>query len=335
MASKRVLAGVGLLIYPGAQMSAVHGLTDMFRTANRLAAEKGLSDVPALRVSHWQLGGNGLAVERVFDTHGQGRECLAVLIVPPSLDDEPFAGRAATLARWIAAQHATGTILCSICAGAFLLAETGLLDGRWATTHWALAERLAEQFPAIRLDADKLLIEDGDIITAGGVMAWVDLGLRLVDRLLSPSIMLATARFLLVDPSGREQRFYSNFAPKLHHGDAAILKVQHWLQAHGSERLTLPMMAAKAVLGERTFLRRFQKATGLNPTAYVQHLRVGKAREMLETTNLPLEQVAWRVGYEDPGAFRKVFLKLMGLSPGDYRRRFSISRPVGRRPRGR
>ncbi|MDC0709639.1 GlxA family transcriptional regulator [Stigmatella sp. ncwal1] len=327
MTTKRGQAGIGLLVYPGAQLSAVYGLTDMFRTANRLAAEQGLPGVSALRVSHWQLSGDGRAVERVFDTHGTAGDLLAVLIVPPSLDDEPLGGRAATLARWMAARHAGGTTLCSICAGAFLLAETGLLDGRPATTHWTLAEKLAEQFPAIRLDADKLLIEDGDIITAGGVMAWVDLGLRLVDRLLSPGVMLATARFLLVDPAGREQRFYSNFAPKLNHGDEAILKVQHWLQVHGLEKLTLPRMAAQAVLGERTFLRRFQKATGLNPTAYVQHLRIGKAREMLEGSNLPIEQVAWRVGYEDPGAFRKIFLKVMGLSPGDYRRRFSVSRP--------
>ncbi|WP_224365332.1 GlxA family transcriptional regulator [Hyalangium versicolor] len=324
MIAGRVQADIGLLLYPGAQLSAVHGLSDMFRTANRLAAEQGLPGAPALRVSHWQLGGNG-QVEQVLASPSEACDRLAVLILPPSLESEPLAGRTAPLARWIATRHASGTILCSICAGAFLLAETGLLNGRPATTHWNLAPRLAEQFPAIRLDADKLLIEDGDIITAGGILAWIDLGLRLVDRLLSPSIMLATARFFLADPAGREQRFYSNFAPKLNHGDEEILKVQHWLQAHGTERLTLPMMAAHVALGERTFLRRFQKATGMNPTTYVQHLRVGKARELLELSNLPIEQVAWRVGYEDPGAFRKIFSKLMGLSPGDYRRRFSVT----------
>ncbi|EPX57640.1 Transcriptional regulator, AraC family [Cystobacter fuscus DSM 2262] len=324
MTTGHVLAHIGLLLYPGAQMSAVHGLTDMFRIANRLAAQQGVSGVPALRVSHWRPDDGG-KMERVFDTHAQAGASLVALILPPSLEEEPREEQRRTLARWIAARHAAGTTLCSICAGAFLLAETGLLDGRPATTHWSLAERLAERFPAIRLEPDKLLVEDGDIITAGGVMAWVDLGLRLVDRLLSPSLMLATARFFLADPSGREQRFYSHFSPKLHHGDEAILKVQHWLQARGPEKVTLPMMAAHAALGERTFLRRFQKATGLSPTTYVQYLRVGKARELLEFSNLSIEQVAWRVGYEDPGAFRKVFFKRMGLSPGDYRRRFSVT----------
>jgi transcriptional regulator GlxA family with amidase domain len=210
-----------------------------------------------------------------------------------------------------------------VCAGAFLLAETGLLAGRPATTHWALREAFAARFPEVRLDTDRLIVDDGDLITAGGVMAWVDLGLRLIERYLGPSVMLATARFFLVDPGGREQRFYSPFAPVLTHGDAAVLKVQRWLQVRGGDRVSLEAMARKAALGERTFLRRFQKATGLTPIVYVQHLRVGKARELLEASDHSIDEIAWQVGYEDTGAFRKVFQRVMGLTPGEYRRRFS------------
>lgn len=325
-------AEIGLLVYPGAQLSAVHGLTDLFRVAGRLAAERGGAGAPALRVSHWRLSdagpGRRAEVERMPDGPPGPAVPLAALIVPPSLDREPLGDRAAPLADWIAARHAAGAVVCSVCAGAFLLAETGLLAGRPATTHWGLADRFAERFPEVRLDAAKLVVEDGDIITAGGVMAWVDLGLRLVDRLVGPTVMLATARFFLVDPAGREQRFYSSFAPRLNHGDAAVLKVQHWLQSRSAEKPTLPAMAAQAGLGERTFLRRFRKATGLNPTDYLQHLRVGRARELLESSALPVEGVAWEVGYEDSGAFRKVFHRLMGLSPGEYRRRFATARAV-------
>lgn len=109
---------------------------------------------------------------------------------------------------------------------------------------------------------------------------------------------------LLIDPAGREQRHYSSFAPRLNHGDEPILKVQHWLQA-------------------RTFLRRFKAATGLAPSQYTQHLRVGKARELLEFTRRPVDQIAWSVGYEDPGAFRKSFQRVVGLTPGEYRQRFT------------
>ncbi len=335
MQTSGALAEIAILDYPGSQQSALHGLTDLFRTANRMAAERGMDGAPALRVSHWRLASEaGEGVVCAFDTHpGRPAQPVAV-IVPPSLGGEPrgeprgelLGLRTEPLARWLRSRHAAGATLCSVCAGALLLAETGLLDGRPATTHWALAETFAARFPAVRLDADKLIVEDADIITAGGVMAWIDLGLRLVDRLVGPTVMLATARFFLVDPAGREQRFYSTFAPRLHHGDAAILKVQHWLQALAPARVTLADMAAAAGLGQRTFLRRFQRAAGMNPTDYLQHLRVGKARELLEATVLPVEQVAWQVGYADAGAFRKVFQKIMGLPAGEYRRRFGIAR---------
>jgi transcriptional regulator GlxA family with amidase domain len=138
--------------------------------------------------------------------------------------------------------------------------------------------------------------------------------------------MLATARMFLVDSGGREQRYYSCFAPQLTHGDGAILKVQHWLQIRCTEKVSLPRMAAEAGLGERTFLRRFHKATGLKPAQYLQQLRIGKARDLLELEALAIEEIAWRVGYEDAGAFRKLFRRVMGLSPGEYRRRFAVTR---------
>jgi len=206
---------------------------------------------------------------------------------------------------------------CSVCAGSFLLA------GRPATTHWALKARFAGRFPDVQLDTDRLLIDDGDLVTAGGLMAWVDLGLHLVHRFLGPDAMLATARQFLVDPGGREQRFYITFAPVLDHGDAAILRAQQWLQRHSGEPVDIARMAGAARLGERTFLRRFHRATGLRPTEYLQHLRVGKARYQLERSDLAIEAIAWQVGYEDPGAFRKIFQRLTGLSPNHYRRRFS------------
>ncbi|HEX4269730.1 MAG TPA: helix-turn-helix domain-containing protein, partial [Rhizomicrobium sp.] len=162
-------------------------------------------------------------------------------------------------------------------------------------------------------------------ITAGGVLAWTDLGLKLVDRHLGPTVMLETAGFMLADAPGREQRFYSNFAPKLQHGDASILKVQNWLQTKATTQPSIPQMAAVAGLEARTFMRRFHKATGLKPTDYSQRLRVGKAREMLEFTSQTVDQIAGTIGYDDPASFRRVFQRVMGLSPSDYRRRFAVT----------
>lgn len=322
------LVEIGLVIYPGAQLAAILGLTDLFDIADREAREKERADRPRLRVSHWQIDmtGSSPSISCCQDSHPSLPHRLIYLLLPPRLNGLPPAESVALLTSWLRARHAEGTILASVCAGAFVLAATGLLDGRAATTHWSYAETFAAQFPQVAVDTDKLIIDDGDVITAGGLMAWTDLGLRVVERELSATLMLETARILLVDPAGREQRFYSSFAPNLHHGDKAILKVQHWLQLQASRAVTLAAMAQQAGLEERTFLRRFHKATGLKPTEYCQLLCVGKAREMLEFSHQSVEQIAWAVGYEDAGAFRKMFQKVMGLSPGEYRRRFGVSR---------
>jgi len=324
-------ADIGILMYPGAQLSALHGLTDLFVTANRISLDRGAAVAP-LRVSHWRLREGAAGLEK-HSVAGLGKHSVAggeaadqqtAVIALPCLEGGRTESVGGEVLNWLKGQHQGGAVVCSICAGAFLLARAGLLRDRTATTHWGLEDRFAAEFPEVRLETDKMIVDDGDIVTAGGVMAWVDLGLRLVDRFAGPSIMLAVAKFFLVDPSGREQRFYSAFAPRLHHGDEAVLKVQHALQGGCDRPMTIAAMAGMAGLSERTFLRRFQKATGMNPTAYLQVLRVGKARELLEFSSTSFDQIAWQVGYKDAGAFRKVFQNVMGLSPGDYRRRFAV-----------
>lgn len=329
MAAQTGPAEIAVLCYPGAQRAAVYGLTDLFRVANRSAGAGRGDGTPPLRISHFEPDPASGLPSCGFDSHPGLPHRPVAVILPPSLEGPPRTEAALPCLPWLHALHEGGTLLCSVCAGAFVLAETGLLAGRAATTHWGLAEAFAARFPDVRLEVDKLILDGGDIITAGGLLAWTDLGLRLVERLLGPSVMLETARILLADPAGREQRFYSRFSPRLQHGDAAVLKVQHWLQRQEGQReqgqrATVPEMAARAGLTERTFLRRFRKATGLRPTEYCQQLRVGRAREMLESSRRSVEEIAWSVGYGDPGAFRQVFHKLMGLSPGEYRRRFSV-----------
>jgi transcriptional regulator GlxA family with amidase domain len=318
-------ARIGVLIYPGVQESAVGGLTDLFVIANRLSAQRAAPGSRTLRISHWEFKSSSAQVECVYDSHSGEHQALVALILPPSLDFDPDRDSDDQYKQWIREQHSQGTVVCSICAGAFLLGGTGLLNGRSVTTHWIHAANLAKRFPAVRVNSDKLIIDDGDIITAGGVMAWIDLGLRLIHRWISPAIMMATARYFLVDAAGREQRLYAAFVPRLHHGDETILWVQHWLQVHYATTPTVTGLAARAKLGERTFLRRFRQATGFTPTEYLQHLRIEKAREELELSTHAISEIAWMVGYHDEGAFRKIFRRITGLPPGGYRRRLSIA----------
>ena len=316
---------IAILVYSDSLLSAVHGLTDLFRIANMCMAKHENVQRSPIRVSHWKHNIDiGNDVTCIYDTHAGHPNHPIMVIAPPSMIEPVPTQASAPIAKWLTRHHQDGAVMAGVCGGSFLLAEAGLLKSRRATTHWSFASAMADRYPDVQVDADKMVIDDGDIITAGGLMAWTDLGLRLVHRLLGPTIMLETARFMLVDPPGREQTYYSVFSPNLHHGDAAILRVQHWLQTNGARDVDVAMMAAQAAMEERTFLRRFQKATGLKPTEYCQQLRVGKAREMLEFTHQNVEQIAWGVGYEDAGAFRKVFHKLVGLSPGQYRERFSL-----------
>ncbi|MCP8464460.1 GlxA family transcriptional regulator [Pseudomonas sp. ZM23] len=325
MVAQRSVIEIGLLLYPGVQTAALHGLTDLFTVAERIAGEQAGARLPGLRISHWAAE-PGDEPRRVFDTHPEwpddsdGR--LAAVLVPPSLFGLPEATPVHHLTQWLAARHGAGAIIGSVCIGGLLVAEAGLLDGRSATAHWSGAEAFARRFPKVRLEPHKPIVDDGDLITSAGLMAWSEVGLRVVDRLLGPSIASRTARFLVVEHSDSAQHCGSNFAPLLGHGDAAILKVQHWLQANGAVDVSLPAMAAQAGLEERTFLRRFRAATGLKPTEYCQHLRVGKARELLEFTNGTVDRIAFSVGYLDPGTFRSTFRKITGMAPSDYRKRF-------------
>jgi transcriptional regulator GlxA family with amidase domain len=316
---------IGILDYDGAQAAAILGMTDLLLAADRIAERHGSPGRGGLRVRHWSVGEDGRTMAK--RTIGPRREVspgATVIIVPPGLGEPLAQGDAAIYADWLVAKHAEGAILCSICKGAFILAATGLLVGREVTTHWSYEEQISARFPGIRLNTDRLIIDDGDILTAGGVMAWVDLGLILIERCLGSAVMADTARAFLVDPPGREQSFYSVFAPRLHHGDEAVLSVQHWLHATGGKEMGLADLARRAGLEQRTFLRRFQKATGHSSGEYIQRLRINKARDLLQHTRDPIDAIAWEVHYRDPGAFRKVFSRIVGLTPSEYRQRFRV-----------
>ncbi|MEG8044598.1 helix-turn-helix domain-containing protein [Sphingomonas sp. LR59] len=329
---------IAIVVRDKVMLGIVHGLTDLFRITDDLSRVRLGMDAPVVRLSHFADTGAG-GIMRTFDTVPDAPNAVesaigsatrsatrsdvpSVIIIPPCETAALGIETDRKWSDWLTARHAAGAVLGSICGGTFLLAQTGLLDGRRATTHLICAPDLATMFPAVQVDFDALLTEEDDLITVGGVMAWTDLGLVVVRRLLGAVAMMETARFMMIDPPGREQRFYSTFSPEMGHGDAAILKTQRHLHARGPLKASVTDMAGWSGLELRTFARRFHGATGLRPNEYHQRLRIEKAREMLETTTTPINQVAYDVGYGDPGSFRLTFSKLMGLSPRDYRKRF-------------
>lgn len=256
-----------------------------------------------------------------------------LLFIPPSLERQPPVP-SSTVLSWLRDQHGKGCVLASACAGIFFLAPTGLLDGKAATTHWLLAERCKKEFPALHFQPERLLIDEGDVVTAGGISAWMDLTLAMVGRFFGGATAVALGKYFLLDAGSRRQSWFSCFTPALDHKDGLVLAVQHKLESHFAAPLSLATMAAWVHVSPRTLQRRFRAATGESPLGYLQKLRLSKAQERLENTRLSLEEIVIEVGYGDLASFRKLFRRQYGLSPSRYRQRFSFSRKKRDRDRG-
>lgn len=299
---------VALIAYEGAQMSAVLGLGDLFDVANRT-----LGPAAASKVSYEILTSPATGSARSYDA----------VVLPPNLVGAR--GEADLhLHRWIEHQHGLGAIACSACAGAFWLGYAGILDGRPATTHWALEKDFTQTFPRVDLHPEHILLDDHDVVTAGGVMAWTDLGLHLVRRWLGAEAVSRTCRQMLIDPTGREQRNYRAFQPILTHKDPVIRNLQLWMEGHVDADLSVSALADRAGLSTRSLQRKFTDSTGYSLSNYVQELRIEKAKGMLELTSKPVSEICWTVGYRDVSAFCRLFKSITGLSARDYRRRFKI-----------
>ncbi|UYV36096.1 helix-turn-helix domain-containing protein [Rhodobacteraceae bacterium D3-12] len=298
---------IALLSYSGAQQAAMLGLHDLFTLASGISRKRS-------------------GPELTLSMNTPPAQTPDIAILPPNMSGARGDADEALL-DWLRAAHGQGAVLASVCAGAFWLGHAGLLDGRPATTHWMLEDEFCAAFPKAQLYPERLLIDDHDIVTAGGLMAWVDLGLFFVERLLGPDIVTQTARHMLVDPRGREQRNWRSFRPRLSHGDDRILPLQHAIESAPAADHSVVALAARARLSPRSLHRRFRAATGLTPNAYVQALRIEKARGLFERSRDSVATIARAVGYEDTPAFTRLFRSSTGLTPSEYRARFSVSSP--------
>ncbi|MFN3252079.1 GlxA family transcriptional regulator [Roseibium album] len=298
---------VAIIAYEGAQQSALFGLGEMFDVANRLV-EKDAEQ----RISH-----KVLPASLIIDI-----DSADAIILPPNLTGVR-GGTDRHLHNWIQKQHLAGTIVCSACAGSFWLGHAGILDGRQATTHWALEAEFRSAFPKVQLHAEHILLDDHDIVTAGGVMAWIDLGVHLIGRWLGPTVVSRTCRQMLIDPTGREQRNYRSFRPTTAR-DQTIRSLQLWMERNADRDLSVRALALETGLSERSLHRKFSSETGYSINRYVQELRVEKAKGFLELTTLSVSEICWKVGYTDVSAFNRLFRSISGLSAGAYRKRFRI-----------
>jgi transcriptional regulator GlxA family with amidase domain len=265
-----------------------------------------------------------IAVESAFDDDsGPGIVIATDLALSPASNPR---GRWSVEAEWLRQRHAEGAVICSVCTGSLLIAETGLLDGLEATSHWSVAPIFRCHYPQVRLRPERILCPAGPehrIVTAGGASSWCELSLYLIARFAGAIEARRMSKLFVIGDRSEGQLPFAAMARPQQHEDAAIGKAQVWIAEHYTTAQPVARMAEIAALPERTFSRRFRKATGYAPVEYVQALRLEEAKQMLETTAEPTDTIALAVGYADPVFFRRVFKRQVGVTPARYRQRFA------------
>ena len=228
---------------------------------------------------------------------------------------------------WIARMHDKGAHLYAACGGSLVLAEAGLLDGQQATTHWSYASLFRQQYPKVELHEDRILVQSGrghTILCCGGASSWQDLALLLIAKHGGTEEAIRMSKFFLYQWHREGQLPFASMIANSAHGDAAIARCQTWLAQNYERPDIIAQLAQRSGLSKRTFDRRFRAATGYSPLAYVQALRIEEAKHLLETGTQPIDEVAQEVGYADLASFRRLFRRLAGMSPGDYRRKLQL-----------
>jgi transcriptional regulator GlxA family with amidase domain len=244
-----------------------------------------------------------------------------LLIIPSFLDfDALILNRKA--ADWVEEQHKKGATVGAICGGTFLLAQTGLLDGKTATTHWGFAKAFRKRYPQIILLPEQLITDEGTLLCSGGCNSYVDLSVYLIERFCGRNVALQCSKTMLHDFARSSQTPYIVFQHHRDHNDEQILAVQKRIEENFANSLNPEELAREYGMSRRTFERRFKKATGLTPGFYLQRTRVEAAKHMLETEFQTFDEISYKVGYEDTSYFKKVFVRHAGLTPAEYKMKF-------------
>lgn len=325
------MASITFIVDTGCLFSGISGLIDSFTIANQWhAASTGEWSEPLFTTRILSQDGKAVTVSGGFQVVPEGGfqdfEQTDVVIIPPYLPNADFLPANATpLLDWIVARYEQGATIASVCTGSFVLAETGLLDGKRATTHWVYASLFKSRYPKVALEPDRVLTRDKGLICSGSVSAFYYLGLHLIENFGSSLLAGFCSKSLLVDPSKASQASYSVLNVHKGHGDNQILRAQELIESTFAKAMSMKDLAREVGISPRHFVRRFKKATDETPLNYLQQIRIERAKDCLETTPKTVDEIAQIIGYENSSSFRKLFKEATSLSPSEYRSRFTRS----------
>ncbi|TAN15303.1 MAG: helix-turn-helix domain-containing protein [Chitinophagaceae bacterium] len=249
----------------------------------------------------------------------------ADLIIIPAIGSD-YAGsvkKNQKLIAWISEQYVQGAEIASICVGAFLLAATGIVDGRQCSTHWMARDTFRAMFPKVDLKTDKLITDECGIYTNGGAMSFMNLMLYLIEKYYDRKTAILCSKVFQVDIDRNSQSPYTIFSGQKNHDDELVKEAQLYMEKHFDEKMSMDELASNLAAGRRNFDRRFIKATGNTPMEYLQRTRIEAAKKNLEISHKTISEIMYEVGYSDTKAFRETFKKITGLTPLEYKQKYN------------
>lgn len=322
------MAKITFLAVKGCMFSSISSLIDALSIANRWHQYLDpASTTPLFETEIVTLNGNSVCANGNIEIQAN-RAMAAVndtdlILVPAFMQpNDVWCPENILVLEWLRTQYASDRPIAATCTGAFMLAESGLLDGKIATTNWQFAKMFQRRYPEVQLRMDRMLTEDRGLICTGASTAVFNLGLHLIRRFGSDALAAACGKAFLVDPNRDSQAPYVVFHSYKNHGDPEIREAQDWMESHFERNVPIDAIAQKVGLSPRHFKRRFRKATGESPLAYLQQVRIEAAKKQLETTQESMSEITYRIGYEDSSTFRRLFKKQTGISPREYRDKF-------------
>lgn len=323
---------LGILAVDGCMLSSIASASDALRVAQTLSDIRHPNG--GLRLETVVFGARGQDRIRTsvgLDLSGLGPppDDLDLLLLPGLLHNSPhdLIERVTSMQpelELLRTMHLRGVQLAGSCSGGFLLAESGLLDGHRATCSWWLATTFRERYPNVRLEEDAMVIEDAGMLTAGGACSLQSMMMKLIGRVVGEELAQQTARLLLIDGERQSQAPYVSQALMERPRNSLSEKAEHFLLRQLHHEVSVTQLAEHCGTSERSLLRHFRTHHGVTPVAHIQHLRVERAKALLETTHLSFDEIVERCGYSDSASFRKLFKRATAITPGDYRERYRL-----------
>ena len=317
---------ISVLIPEGAILGSIEGPRQLFTQVNQLLAMRG--ERPAFTVQlvgltrQIQLCGGCITVHA--NALLQDVETTDLVVVP-ALDGDLTAAlkNNAAFIPWIRQQHQHGAEVASLCMGAFLLAATGLLNGKKCTTHWLAMNEFRKMFPLVNLIPERIVTDEAGIYSSGGAYSYLNLILYLIEKYAGREMAILNAKVFAIEMERESQSPFIIFRGQKEHEDDTIKKVQDYIENNFEVKMSVDQLASMFAIGRRNFERRFKKATSNTIVEYIQRVKIEAAKKRLETSRSNINEVMYDVGYTDTKAFRSIFKKVTGLSPVDYKNKYN------------